>query len=233
MSGIPVSKEKLLLPGTKSPVLTEEKNVGLLAELINTFCPERGSVLDIYGGTFTTGIASLRTARSCVVIESSASTFRLAHERLRAVAEILYRKSPSSHHAMKKRKTRENSKAESSGEITKMIEKSSTIVQSGNDMLKGGDRVELLLDGITIGHAKLLSAPDNDSDLHTSIHNVPLSEYEKDGQKLVACYSFKVKEDAGDKKYPYGYGGIEKPPGNLKGLAGIFSWDIHSMRCSN
>jgi len=90
VSNVPVSKEKLLKPGTKSPVLTEEKNVSLLSELITTFCPERGSVLDIYAGTFTTAIASMKTARSCTVVEENANTFRLAHARLRLVAEIFH-----------------------------------------------------------------------------------------------------------------------------------------------
>lgn len=87
VSSVPVPKNKLLQRGSRSPVLTEEKNVNLLAELMTTFCPEGGSCLDMYGGTFTTAIAASITGRTCVAIEKNAQTFRLARERLRRICK--------------------------------------------------------------------------------------------------------------------------------------------------
>jgi len=86
VADVPVPKEKLKKPGTKSPVLTEEKNINLLVELMTTFCPEGGSVLDMYAGTATTAIAAMQTNRKCTAIEADSTIYRLAHERLVNVA---------------------------------------------------------------------------------------------------------------------------------------------------
>lgn len=228
ISDIPVSKEKLLLPGSKSPVLTEEKNVALLSELINTFCPERGSVLDMYAGTLSTAIASMRTARSCVSIEANARIYRIAHERLRAVAEILHSKSARTPEKSKKRKKNDTGRAESSGEMKNTASGTSFIGEQ--KLLQGGDSVQLLLKGEVIGNAKLLSASGECNDLQTVMHNISLSRYEKKGQKLVSCFSFQGNQSFKNWEYPYSYGGVEKPPKTLEGLVGIFSWDIHEMR---
>lgn len=86
ISGVAVPRHKLLRPGTKSPVLTEEKNPGLLAELMTTFCPQGGSVIDIYAGTFTTAIAAMMTGRVCTSIEKDTATFRMAQQRLQRLS---------------------------------------------------------------------------------------------------------------------------------------------------
>jgi len=230
MSNIPVSKEKLLIPGTKSPVLVEEKNVGLISELVNTFCPERGSVLDMYAGTLTSAIASMRTARSCYVIEANARIYRIAHERLRAVAEILHKQYPRSEELMKRREKEENGKAELNWDIDST--QSGISVQKEMGSLKGGDFVELMLNGQVVGIGKLLPGSEGNGNIQKVIHNVPLTMFEKDGQNLVSCYSFQAKGNVGNIEYPYKYGGVEPPPKLLEGLTGIFSWDLNEMRAS-
>ena len=86
ISGVPVPKCKLMKTGTRSPVLTEEKNVDLLSELMTTFCPENGLVGDMYGGTLTTAIAAIATMRKCVVVEADCARYRIAYERLKGIA---------------------------------------------------------------------------------------------------------------------------------------------------
>lgn len=61
IDSIPVAESKLTFPTTKKIVRVEEKNVGLLMELLTTFCPEGGTIFDAYGGTLTTAIAAMKT----------------------------------------------------------------------------------------------------------------------------------------------------------------------------
>lgn len=106
VSDVPVTTNKLKKPGTKSPVLVEEKNPKLLAELLTTFCPESGRVMYMYAGTMSTAIACMMTKRPCVCIEADASTFRLAHDRLRLQAQAICLSSGNlQDNATKKRKS--------------------------------------------------------------------------------------------------------------------------------
>lgn len=80
---VPVPRSKLTYPNSKSPIRVEEKSVDLLAEILDLFVPEEGSVLDPYAGTLTTAIACMSSKRTCECIEKDPSCFREAHARLR------------------------------------------------------------------------------------------------------------------------------------------------------
>lgn len=75
-----------MIPGTRSPVLMEEKNPSLLVELMKTFCPEGGPVFDIYAGTLSTAVLCMMSDRHCIVVECDAERYRIAHAKLRFVA---------------------------------------------------------------------------------------------------------------------------------------------------
>ena len=59
ITDVPIPIKKLTFPGKKTVVRVEEKSVDLLIEIMKTFCPEEGAVLDAYAGTLTTAIACL------------------------------------------------------------------------------------------------------------------------------------------------------------------------------
>ena len=83
---VPIVRNKLTYPGTRSIVRVEEKNPFLLSEIMTTFAPEDGMILDPYAGTMTTGISCLATKRPCTLIEPTPDCFRLARERLVGLA---------------------------------------------------------------------------------------------------------------------------------------------------
>ena len=86
IDSIPPVKRKLKYPGTNRPVRIEEKSTLMLAEIMATFCPEGGTVLDAYGGTLTTALACITTGRKCIVAEKMADCFEIAETRLQHVA---------------------------------------------------------------------------------------------------------------------------------------------------
>lgn len=61
-------KQKLTFPNIKSPVRPSE-NVLLISEVVDMFTPQSGFTMDPYPVTLRPRIASMRTARSCTVIE--------------------------------------------------------------------------------------------------------------------------------------------------------------------
>ena len=91
---IPVARPKLTDPDNNRIVRVAEKDVGLLMELMVTFCPTGGNTFDGFGGTLTTAIACLKTGRPCVVVESDKHCFDLAVQRLYTVYVNVY-SSPS------------------------------------------------------------------------------------------------------------------------------------------
>lgn len=88
IDNVPPVRRKLSYPGTRRPVRMEEKNTSMLAEILNTYCPPNGSVLDAYGGTLTTALACLATDRKCIVIEKATDCYNLGLNRLESVAEM-------------------------------------------------------------------------------------------------------------------------------------------------
>ena len=85
-------RRKLKVPGSNNkPMRIEEKSALLLSELLHTFCPENGLVLDCYGGTLTTALACIATDRKAIVIEKDENCYREALKRLENVAEAKLR----------------------------------------------------------------------------------------------------------------------------------------------
>jgi len=82
MTDIPAPRSKLRRPGTRSPFISNEKSVTLLAEALDLFTPKGGLTLDLYGGTFTTPIAALLSGRRCICIEKKTDLFQAAITRL-------------------------------------------------------------------------------------------------------------------------------------------------------
>lgn len=71
-------RKKLVRPGEKSPQM--------YTELLQTFCPAGGRVLDPFANACTTGISCLASNRPCVLLESDSECFKLAKARLQAIA---------------------------------------------------------------------------------------------------------------------------------------------------
>ena len=59
-----------------------EKSALLVHELMKTYCPEKGYVLDVYAGTMTTAIACLASNRPCDVIKADKECHEIAVGRL-------------------------------------------------------------------------------------------------------------------------------------------------------
>ena len=72
---IPPVRRKLKYPGTNRPIRTEEKSNLMIAEIMTTFCPEGGTVLEAYGGTLTTALACIATGRKCIATKKMADCF--------------------------------------------------------------------------------------------------------------------------------------------------------------
>lgn len=64
------------------------KPVKLLEELIRTFCPDNGLVLDCFMGSGTTGIACVNTNRNFIGIEKEKEYFYIAEKRIGDTVEI-------------------------------------------------------------------------------------------------------------------------------------------------
>lgn len=79
---VPVPSKKLTPATSKSPVRVEEKNVEFITEIIDTYAPADGLILDAYAGTLTTAIACLKAKRRCIAIEMDAACFTEAKGRL-------------------------------------------------------------------------------------------------------------------------------------------------------
>lgn len=61
-----------------------EKPVDLCEALIGEFCPLRGTVLDLFMGSGTTGVAAKHTGRAFIGCELDKDYFRVASERIEA-----------------------------------------------------------------------------------------------------------------------------------------------------
>lgn len=67
------------LSGGEHPTL---KPVSLMAELIETFCPEGGNVIDTFAGSGTTGAAARKVGRNFVGVEKSMMWYKVMQSRL-------------------------------------------------------------------------------------------------------------------------------------------------------
>ncbi len=73
---------KLCFPKSRKPVRVSEKSVNVLAEIIDLYVPPYGTVIDLFAGTMTLPIASLKTSRRCIAVEKDRQCFELAIARL-------------------------------------------------------------------------------------------------------------------------------------------------------
>ncbi len=83
MFNILKQSSKLYKEDTRIPFHPDELSPHMLAELIDMFTPQGGTVMDIFSGTMTAAIASIQTGRSCICIERDANCFNAAFHRLR------------------------------------------------------------------------------------------------------------------------------------------------------
>lgn len=248
LSCVPVTPNKLMKDGSKSPVLVEEKNVNLLSEIMETFCPEGGSVLDMYAGTFTTALGCIRTGRKCTVIEQNTDCYRLAHERLRNVAAEFIASSSCDAPPAHKTKLRLVRPEPFLGSQTRpdggalMTLASETQVRNAsvsaedrevaaNASVGGGDVVELLIDDVVVASATLKLPVSKTERFCRTIHGHGLSEFQEEGQLLVVVYRVIVNKKELNRPYRYKFGGIEGAPQTLGDIgSSLVAWDVHEMR---
>ena len=87
VTDVPTKARKLCRSGQKRLVRSSEKPVALLREILETYCPEDGLVLDPYGGTFSTAIASIESCRRCFAVEADPECAELSKRRLVSTAK--------------------------------------------------------------------------------------------------------------------------------------------------
>ena len=86
---VPDLASRLLRSNTRSPVRPMQRSAQAIAELLNTFCPTGGNVLDVRAGAMETGVACMLTNRSCMLLESESYCYKLAVAKLTSKAEDL------------------------------------------------------------------------------------------------------------------------------------------------
>ena len=91
VTNVDVPKNKLCYEKSRKPVRVSEKPIDLLAEIIDLFVPPYGTVMDLFGGTLTLPIASLKTSRRCIAIESDKKCFELAVHRLSKICSPVFK----------------------------------------------------------------------------------------------------------------------------------------------
>ncbi len=89
ISNAPVMKSHLTKCGSKVPFDLKEFDSEVFREIIELFTPVNGSVIDPYCRTMTTGLACLKSMRSCHLIEKSKLCYESALIRLRKAASPL------------------------------------------------------------------------------------------------------------------------------------------------
>ena len=79
---VPRCQNPLLASKSRSQVRTKERHPDFVSEIIETFCPPTGTVLDVFGGAMTTAISCVSSKHPCVVLEQDAYCFDLSIRRL-------------------------------------------------------------------------------------------------------------------------------------------------------
>lgn len=82
---------KVKKPNTREPLRTNQRSPEPMAELLNTFCPPQGNVLDAFAGTLETAKACYLTKRSCTVLEADNLCFEVSVQRLKECAKSFLR----------------------------------------------------------------------------------------------------------------------------------------------
>ena len=83
---VPMTPNKFLRPGTKSPFRNDEKHPDLMRDLVDIYTAKGGTVVDLYAGAMPLGKACMRHGRKCILIESDPQCFDAAVARLEQVA---------------------------------------------------------------------------------------------------------------------------------------------------
>lgn len=91
ITNVELPKNKLCYPKTRKPVRVSEKPINLLAEIIDLFVPPYGTTMDLFAGSMTLPIASLKTSRRCIAIESEKKCFELSMDRLASLCNPVFR----------------------------------------------------------------------------------------------------------------------------------------------
>lgn len=240
ITNVPVTTNKLKYPGKKSIVRVEEKSTDLLVELLTTFCPDGGLVLDAYGGTLTTALACIETRRSCVSIEKDPECFRLAHERLRKKISTLKRPVDRVDDTECGVQTRKKQRIEEGKENTdthhnlSRMDGANNTIEQGTilDSLRPDCDVQLLVDGECVGIAQLaLPAPHEDYPVRRVLHNNSLEELSKNGQCLVVVWRVRIKPEMEGLQYSYEMPGVEDKPLTLADMQDSFYvWDANELQ---
>lgn len=89
LTNVPALKSFLTKEDSKIPFDTREFNPDIFQEFIEIFTPLDGAVIDPFSRTMTTGLACLRSNRSCHLIEKGPDCFKSAVRRLRTAAQPL------------------------------------------------------------------------------------------------------------------------------------------------
>lgn len=145
LHNIPYVKNKVTFQNTRMPVCLTEKNVDLIHELVDLFSPIQGSVLDPFGGAFSTAVACMRSSRSCVALEADERVYKVSLERLLTVLRVPTKaisktKKPTRHH--KDRHSAENDvelvedERCASGNDEDQLEHEHGIVHNDNDIIE-------------------------------------------------------------------------------------------------
>lgn len=219
ITNVPVTPNKLLFPGKKSVVRVEEKNVNLLTEILTTFCPEDGSVLDAFAGTMSTALACLETNRSCVCTEMDSECFRPAHERLRAKAlsmdiSVSFVKQPGRWTLTKRQKINDSTKS-ATDEIQRQLTNESSVPAKPMDLssiskeecayehLRTGDDAELLIEGKVVGLAQVaLPAPDEKQSVSRILHSTKPAELSQNGEYLLVVWRLRINPECVNISFP-------------------------------
>lgn len=80
--GVPSTRNSLLNKRSKSPICFSEKNVFHHTDSIPPYCPQEGTVLDLFAETGTPAMAALQCGRCAIVVEKDELCFWLAAKRL-------------------------------------------------------------------------------------------------------------------------------------------------------
>ena len=245
ITNVPVPSNKLKHPGKKTNVRVEEKNPDLLIELMTTFCPDGGSVLDAYGGTFSTALACMETGRSCLSVEKDAECFRHAHARLRKKVAALKRSADRSKTMetdgppRKQQRVLQNevsiidSKSTKSGDAATMKPVVEHAVREHKlESLRPGNDVEIFREGKFVGLAQLaIPAPGEEYPVRRLLHNRNLADISKEDQCLVVIWRVRIIQEMKNKPYPYEMPGVEEKPKTLADMVDSFyAWDAGELR---
>ena len=83
IDGVPPAAQKVTFKPSLAQVRPNEKPCALYIELLKTFCPPMGKVLDPFSATLTMGLACIATDRRCVLLETDEKC--ISHAKPRAV----------------------------------------------------------------------------------------------------------------------------------------------------